>query len=97
MENLYNIIHLYIIFNARRAGRYTCVALVWVTQKLRHYMLVFPVILASRIDSLKYLFKKHGLSNRMAKWFFMLLEFNITYVAHKSVKGKIIADFLASN
>ena len=33
----------------------------------------------------------------MAKWLFMLSEFDITYMMPKAIKGKIIADFLASN
>ena len=72
-------------------------ALVWVTHKFRHYMLVFPVTLVSRIDPLKYLFEKPALSNHMEKWLFMLSQFDITYMTHKSVKGKIIANYLASN
>lgn len=32
----------------------TCLALVWVTKKLRHYMLAYQVIIISRMDPLKY-------------------------------------------
>ena len=31
----------------------TCVALVWATRKLRHYMLAFKVLLIARMDPLK--------------------------------------------
>lgn len=75
----------------------SCATLVWVTQKLRHYMLIFLVILASRINPLKYLFEKLSLSNLMEKWLFILFEFDITYMTQKSVKGKIIVDYLTSN
>ncbi|KAM7530151.1 hypothetical protein LguiB_033561 [Lonicera macranthoides] len=60
-------------------------------------MLFFPVILVSRDDPLKYLFEKLALSNRMAKWLFLLSEFDITYMTQKAIKGKIIADYLTHN
>ena len=36
----------------------TCVALVWLTHKLRHYMIAFKVLLIARMDLLKYLMEK---------------------------------------
>ena len=36
----------------------TCVALVWVTCKLRHYMLAYKDLLIARMDRLKYLMEK---------------------------------------
>ena len=36
----------------------TCIALVWATRKLRHYMLAYKVLLIVRMDPLKYLMKK---------------------------------------
>ena len=36
----------------------TCVALVWATHKLRHYMLAYKVLLIARMDPLKYLMEK---------------------------------------
>ena len=36
----------------------TCVALVWATRKLRHYMLTFEVLSIARMDPLKYLMEK---------------------------------------
>ena len=35
-----------------------CVALVWATHKLRHYMLAYKVLLIARMDPLKYLTEK---------------------------------------
>ncbi|MBY3556067.1 reverse transcriptase-like protein, partial [Modestobacter lapidis] len=73
----------------------TCVALVWATQKLRHYMLSFRVLLISRMDPLKYLLEKPALSYRTARWLLLLSEFDIQYVVQKSTKGRAIADQLA--
>ena len=75
----------------------SCAALIWATQKLRHYMLVYSVILIARMDPLKYLFEKPVLNNRMAKWVFLLSEFDISYVTQKAIKGQVVADFLADN
>ena len=36
----------------------TCVALVWATRKLRHYMLAYKVLLIARMDHLKYLMER---------------------------------------
>ncbi|KAI8568356.1 hypothetical protein RHMOL_Rhmol02G0191700 [Rhododendron molle] len=73
----------------------TCWALVWASKKLRHYMLAYPVKLISRMDPLKYLFQKSALTGRMARWFLMLVEFELKYVTRKSVKGRAVAEFLA--
>ena len=36
----------------------TCVALIWATRKLRHFMLDYKVLLIARMDPLKYLMEK---------------------------------------
>ena len=45
----------------------TCVALVWATRKLRHYMLAYKVLLIARIDPLKYLMEKPVQDGKTAK------------------------------
>ena len=73
----------------------TCVALVWATRKLRHYMLAYKVLLIARIDPLKYLMEKPVQDGKIAKWVLLLSDFDIKYMAQKSVKGRAIADHLA--
>ncbi|XP_077251882.1 uncharacterized protein LOC143891127 [Tasmannia lanceolata] len=75
----------------------TCLALVWATQRLRHYLLSTKVLLLSRMDPLKYLFEKPALTRRTARWPLLLSEFDITYVTQKSVKGRVIAEQLADS
>ena len=58
----------------------TCVALVWTTRKLRHYMLAYKVLLIARMDPLKYLMEKLVQDGKTAKWVFLLSEFDIKYV-----------------
>ena len=45
----------------------TCVALVWATRKLRHYMLAYKVLLIARMDHFKYLMEKPMQDGKIAK------------------------------
>ena len=58
----------------------TCVALVWATQKLRHYMLAFKVLLIARTNPLKYLMEKPMQDGKTAKCVLFLSKFDIKYV-----------------
>ena len=73
-----------------------CLALVWATRRLRHYMTEYPVHLISRLDPLRYLFDKPALTGRLMRWLILLTEFDIQYVCHTSIKGSIVTDHLAS-
>ena len=73
----------------------TCVALVWATRKLRHYMLAFKVLLIARMDPLKYLMENPVQDGKTAKWVLLLSKFDIKYVTQKSVTGRAIVDHLA--
>ncbi|RVW62065.1 Retrovirus-related Pol polyprotein from transposon 297 [Vitis vinifera] len=73
-----------------------CLALVWATRRLRHYMTEYSVLLVSRLDPLRYLFDRPVLTGRFMRWLVLLTEFDIHYVTQNSVKGSIIVDHLAS-
>ncbi|RVW21449.1 Pol polyprotein [Vitis vinifera] len=73
-----------------------CLALVWATKRLRHYMTEYSVLLVSRLDPLRYLFDRPVLTGRLMRWLVLLIEFDIHYVTQKSVKGSIVVDHLAS-
>lgn len=45
-------------------------------------------------DVLKHLFAKSNLSGRLAKWVMLLFEFDLEFITHKSIKGKVIVDQL---
>ena len=68
-----------------------CLALVWATRRLRHYMIEYSVHLISRLDPLRYLFDRPALVGRL-----MRTEFDIHYVTQKSIRGSIVADHLTS-
>ena len=73
-----------------------CLALVWATWRLRHYITKYSVHLVSRLDPLRYLFDRPILTSILMRWLVLLKEFDIQYVTQKSIKGSVLADHLAS-
>ena len=49
------------------------------------------------MDQLKYLFEKPTLSERLLRWLILLVEFNLKYVARKTIKGSVVLDFSVEN
>src|SRR6185503_18664881 len=72
-----------------------CLALVWATTKLRHYMLVHTVFVVSRLDPLKYLFEKSTLNGRISRWIVNLAQFDVRFMPQKAIKASVVSDFLA--
>ena len=72
-----------------------CLAVVFASQKLRHYMLTHTTRLIAKIDLLKYLLSKAAPTSHLTKWVMILSEFDIEYVERKAIKGKSIAYQLA--
>ena len=75
----------------------TCLALVWVTEKLKHYVSIYSVWLISRMDPIKYLFEKPALVGKMSRWSFLIAPYDSKFVVQKSIKGQIIADHLSAH
>ena len=73
-----------------------CLALVWATRRLGHYVTEYSILLDSRLDPLRYMLDRPVLTGRLMRWLVLLTEFDIQYMTQKSVKGSIIADHLAS-
>ena len=44
-----------------------CLALVWATRRLRHYVIEYSILLVSRLDPLKYLFDRPVLTGRLMR------------------------------
>ena len=57
-----------------------CLALVWATRRLRHYMTEYSVHLIYCLDPLRYLFNMSALVERLMRWLVLLIEFDIHYV-----------------
>ena len=49
------------------------------------------------MDPLKYLFEKLALSGRLSRRLILLSEFDLKYMARKTIKGSIVSDFCAKN
>ncbi|KAG9453529.1 hypothetical protein H6P81_006433 [Aristolochia fimbriata] len=75
----------------------TCIALIFVIQKLRHYLLAYSINLISRADPLKYIMSRPLLSGQLAKWALLLSEFEINFVSQRAIKGQALANFLADH
>ena len=75
----------------------TCLALVWASKKLRHYLLAHTVHIVSQLDPLKYMFEKPALSGRLSRWLVMLSEFDLKFMPEKTIKGRAVAEFLAEH
>jgi hypothetical protein len=57
-----------------------CLAVVFASQNICHYMLSHPIKLIAKTDPLKYIVAKAKLIICMAKWVMILYEFDIEYV-----------------
>ncbi|XP_057803083.1 uncharacterized protein LOC131018370 [Salvia miltiorrhiza] len=74
-----------------------CLALIFSIQKLKHYFQAHTVRLISKANPLKYVMSRPVLSDRLARWYLQLQQFEIVYVPQKAVKGQVLADFLADH
>ena len=73
-----------------------CLALVYVTRRLRHYIIEYSVHLISRLDPLRYSFAILTLVGRLMRWLVLLTELDIHYVTQNFIRGSIVVDHLAS-
>lgn len=74
-----------------------CLALVFSSQKLRHYFQAHTIHLVAKADPVKYVMSKPILSGRLARWSLLFNEFEIVYVPQKALKGQALANFLADH
>ncbi|KAL0455852.1 UNVERIFIED_CONTAM: Retrovirus-related Pol polyprotein from transposon opus [Sesamum latifolium] len=72
-------------------------ALIFAIHKLKHYFQSHSIRLVSKVNPLKYDMTKSVLSDRLARWYLQLQQFEITYVPQKAIKGQVLADFLADH
>ena len=49
------------------------------------------------MDPLKYLFEKPALTGKLSRWLILLAEFDLTYVAKNTIKGRAIVEFYAGH
>ncbi|XP_073282149.1 uncharacterized protein [Primulina huaijiensis] len=74
-----------------------CLTLYYACTKLRHYLIQSRIFVVAKTDLIKYMLNRPILSGRIGKWSLTLVEFTLTYYPQKSVKGQVIAYFLADH
>ncbi|KAF7815377.1 reverse transcriptase [Senna tora] len=72
-----------------------CLALVYATQKFRHYFLAHSVHLMTKLDPIRFLIKRPILFGRLTRWALILAEFEITPILPKAIRSQALADLLA--
>ncbi|KAL0292617.1 UNVERIFIED_CONTAM: hypothetical protein Sangu_2527500 [Sesamum angustifolium] len=65
-----------------------CLTLIFSIQKLKHYFQSHCIHLVSKGNPLKYVMAKPVLSDRLARWYLQLQQFEITYVKEADQSGK---------
>ena len=58
-------------------------------------MLSYTTWLVSKMDPVKYIFKKNTLTGSIARWQVLLSEFDIVNVTQKATKGSALVDYVA--
>jgi hypothetical protein len=71
-----------------------CLSLFYACSKLQHYLLSSTCIVACQTDVIKHMLQQPILSERIRKWAYALIEYNLTYESLKSIKGQVVADFI---
>uniref|UniRef100_A0A151UFG0 Retrovirus-related Pol polyprotein from transposon opus n=1 Tax=Cajanus cajan TaxID=3821 RepID=A0A151UFG0_CAJCA len=83
-------------------SRYTpleklCLSFYFACTKLKYYLRPFHVLVFCQSNVIKYMLCKLVLHSRIGKWALALIEYSLTFVPLKSVKGQVIVDFLADH
>lgn len=74
---------------------YHCLALIFATQKLCHYLLTHPLNLAIKSNPLKYIILRPTISGCTARWLLQLNEFGITIATPRGLQSQALLDLLA--
>ena len=68
-----------------------CLALVFVIQKTRHYLVDQIIHVISRVNPLRLLMTKPGsLNSILAKWALFLSQYDMLFVPQKAIKGQAL-------
>ena len=77
-----------------RAER-ACLAIVYASQRLRHYFLAYKVWLMTKSHAIKTLLQQPILSGRISQWLLQLSQYNLRTGTPRAVKSQAIVDLLA--
>jgi hypothetical protein len=71
-----------------------CLSLFYAYSKLRHYLLSSTCIVACQADVIRHMLQQLILSERIEKWAYALIEYDLVYEPLKSMKDQVVADFI---
>jgi len=73
-------------------------ALVFIVQKMRHYLVGQTINVILKVNLLRLLMTKpSSLKGRLVKWAILLSQYEMRFLPQKIVKGQVVADFLAEH
>jgi hypothetical protein len=83
-------------------ARYTfieklCLCLFYACTKCRCYLLSSHCIVSGQTDVIKYMLQNPIMSDRIGKWAYALIEYDLAYGPLKFMKGQVIADFIVEH
>ena len=76
-----------------RAKR-ACLAIVYASQRLRHYFLAYEVWLMAKSHAIKALLQQPILFGRISQWLLQLSQYDLRMRTPRAVKSQAIADLL---
>jgi hypothetical protein len=65
--------------------------------KLRCYLLSSPCTISGQTDVIKYMLQNPIMSDRIGKWAYALIEYDLSYESLKFMKGQVVADFIVQH
>ena len=77
-----------------RAER-ACLAIVYASQRLRHYFLAYEVWLMTKSHAIKALLQQPILFGRISQWLLQLSQYDLRTGTPRALKSQAIADLLA--
>jgi hypothetical protein len=72
-----------------------CLALIYASQRLRHYFLAHKIQLMTKSHPIRSLLHKPVLSGRLAQWLLQLSQYEIITETPTTIKSQAIADLFA--
>nr|XP_023873293.1 uncharacterized protein LOC111985877 [Quercus suber] len=72
-----------------------CLAIVYASQRLRHYFMAYEVWLMTKSHAIKALLQQPILSGRISQWLLQLSQYDLRMGTPRAVKSQAIADLLA--
>jgi hypothetical protein len=74
-----------------------CLSLIYPCSKLRHYLLSSTCVIACQADVIKHMMQQPILSERIRKWAYALIEYDLSDEPLKSMKGQVVVDFIVAH